>query len=479
MAARKLLPYQQLWVADNSQLKVCEKGRRIGLSWAEAYDSVMHAAQGDGNVFYQSYSKEMTSGFIDDCAGWAEVLQAGAAAVGESVIDDPDGDIQCFRLDMSSGKQILAMTSAPRAFRSKGKPGDIGIIDEAAFVDDLGEVLKAALAFLVWGGRVRVISTHNGEASAFNRLLQDVTDGVRSGTRHRTTFSDAVNDGLYERICKVTGSVWSPEAQDAWEAELRRSYGSAAAEELDCIPAAGGGAWLKWNLIRQAERDDAGIPKLTGSGATYIAVDVARRRHCWVAVVFEVVGDVLWLREMVVRQDIPFSEQEEILRRLVDRYRPVRIAIDQTGIGEQFTERAKTRHGSLRVVGVLFSAGSKLDMAISLRQAFEDGRIRIVGNDDMRDDLHSVKSEPRSGDGPPRLAADEGKDGSHGDRFWACAMAAWLAAVNSGPFEGVSAADKSVENRRGSLDSWTQSAIAADRKLGIVRGASAGIAGTI
>ena len=36
------------------------------------------------------------------------------------------------------------------------------MIDEAAFHDDLPELLKAALAFTMWGGVVRVISTHNG-----------------------------------------------------------------------------------------------------------------------------------------------------------------------------------------------------------------------------------------------------------------------------------------------------------------------------
>ena len=55
-----------------------------------------------------------------------------------------------FRLPFRSGKQIYAVTSAPRAFRSKGRPGDRAVLDEAAFVDDLGECLKAALAFLTW-----------------------------------------------------------------------------------------------------------------------------------------------------------------------------------------------------------------------------------------------------------------------------------------------------------------------------------------
>ena len=30
-----LMPYQAAWVADDAQLKIAEKGRRIGLTWAD------------------------------------------------------------------------------------------------------------------------------------------------------------------------------------------------------------------------------------------------------------------------------------------------------------------------------------------------------------------------------------------------------------------------------------------------------------
>ena len=51
-----LLPYQTRWVEDGAGLKVIEKARRIGISWAEAYDAVMHAgAVTGGNVYYQAY----------------------------------------------------------------------------------------------------------------------------------------------------------------------------------------------------------------------------------------------------------------------------------------------------------------------------------------------------------------------------------------------------------------------------------------
>ena len=82
MTSRALLPYQSAWVADPTPLAVMEKSRRIGISWAEAYHAVMHAGEGRGDIYYQSYAREMTRGFIADCAGWAEDLGIAAEAAG-------------------------------------------------------------------------------------------------------------------------------------------------------------------------------------------------------------------------------------------------------------------------------------------------------------------------------------------------------------------------------------------------------------
>ena len=203
---RELLPYQKRWTRDRAGLKVIEKSRRIGISWAEAYDAVMHAGgKPGGNVYYQAYNQDMTRGFIEDCAGWAKPLNFGAEAIGEELIEEGDQTVKAFRVGFTSGREIVAMTSAPRAFRSKGRPGDLAIVDEAAFVDNLGEVLKAALAFRVWGGRAHIISTHNGEANAFAALCRDIRDGVQPGSLHRVTLREALADGLYRRICEVAG----------------------------------------------------------------------------------------------------------------------------------------------------------------------------------------------------------------------------------------------------------------------------------
>jgi len=278
-----------------------------------------------------------------------------------------------------------------------------------------------------------------------------------------------VEEGLCRRIFEISGRTWSPEAEAEWVAEIRKEYGSAAEEELDCIPSAAGGAWLTWEDIRAAEDQDAGDPELfTGrrGSVTWIGNDIARRQHLWVAWVIEMVGDVAWTREIVEMRNASFSTQDAELDRLVARYRPIRIAMDQTGMGEKPVEDAKWRYGESRVDGVVMSGARRLDAATAFKERFEDRTIRIPGqNPVLRTDLHSVRKETGP-TGSPRLVADESNRESHADRFWAGALACLAAAAGGGPIEGESAGDRVSARFENALG---QSGYTVDRALGIVR----------
>ena len=439
---RSLMPYQARWVQDAAGQKVIEKSRRIGISWAEAYDAVLHAGleSGGGNVYYQSYAYDMAAGFISDCADWAEALEAGAAAADEILIQlDDRTTIQTHRLRLASGNEILAMTSAPRAFRSRGRPGDLAIIDEAAFVDDLREVLKAARAFRMWGGRVHVISTHNGADNPFAALCRDVREGRAPGTLHTVTLRDACCEGLAERSLAVQDMRATPADQAAWEAGIRAEYGEFAGEELDCVPSQGSGAWLAWDWIRACEGPaDAGAWTETKTGrvwraaagrqsgeTAWIGVDIARRVHLWVAAVVAVRGRRRRLVELVEARNLPFSEQGDVVRRLLLEWTPPRVAVDQTGIGEAVVEGWQRRFGRLRIEGVIMSGGRRLDVATALREVVEDTRLAIPPDDRLRADLHAIRrvATPTG----TRLVAPDGGE-SHADRFWALALACAAAA---------------------------------------------------
>jgi len=148
------LPYQQKWSADESPVKWVEKSRRVGLSWGEAGEDALLAASEHGmDVFYIGYNKDMALEYIEDAAGWARHYSLAATSIEEFVFEDGSEKkgILAFRLRFASGFKIVALSSRPANLR--GKQGKI-VIDEAAFHDDLPGLLKAAVAMLMWGGRV-------------------------------------------------------------------------------------------------------------------------------------------------------------------------------------------------------------------------------------------------------------------------------------------------------------------------------------
>ena len=122
--------------------------------------------------------------------------------------------------------------------------------------------MKAALAFLMWGGQVIVCSTHNGSENEFNLQVQEIL-GQRSKFMHmRIDFDEALQEGLYQRICLVTGVEWTPEGEAQWRQDIIDFYGDGADEELFCVPSMGSGAWLSAPLIEARMNSDGPVLRL-------------------------------------------------------------------------------------------------------------------------------------------------------------------------------------------------------------------------
>ena len=203
----------------------------------------------------------------------------------------------------------------------------------------------------------------------------------------------------------------------------------AFAQEFELAWLDAASAWLPYDLISTCEHPSAGNPALYKRGICYVGVDIAARNDLFVIWVLELVDGQLVTREVIAEKRITFRRQDELLADVFRRYRVAKCNIDQTGMGEKPVEDAKRNHGEDRVEGVLFSAGSKLDMATTLKEHFQDRTVLIPQGDPLlRADLHSIRSTVGP-TGIRRLVADGETDG-HADRFWALALA--TAASESG-----------------------------------------------
>ena len=452
-----LLPYQKAWLGDKSPDKVVEKSRRIGLTWAQALDDVLKASTSgrDGmDVLYISFNQDMTREYIDTCAEWAKKLQIVAGKVNEDIFRDGDErEIKAFRIDFASGHKILALSNRPSNLR--GKQGRV-IIDEAAFVEDLPELLKAALALLMWGGQVIIISTHDGAENPFNELIQDVRAGNLPYSLHRITLDDALSAGLYRRICRVTKQNWTPEAEEAWRADLIKTYGDGADEELFCIPRQSSGAYLTTGMIEAcmetapvltwtppagdfvdwpltvAERYTKGWiteqlePLLSGlpkDRAHFCGVDFGRSGDLSVFWPATEEKDLRLVPPFVLElRNCPHRTQQQILFAVLDALpRFSGVSLDARGNGSALAEAARQQYGPGRVREVMISEGWYRETMPLLKAGIEDKTLILPKDAGILSDFRSLRVMK----GVARVPEQRTKDktgGRHGDSAVACAM---------------------------------------------------------
>jgi phage FluMu gp28-like protein len=465
MTSAVLLPYQQHWIADTSQVKICEKSRRVGLSWAEAANSALEAAkQGGQDTWYLGYSQDMAQEFIRDAAWWTGHYQIAADAMEQIVVEDEDRDILAYRINFASGNRITALSSSPRNLR--GKQGRV-VIDEAAFHPDLGELLKSAFALLIWGGSVSIISTHFGVDNPFNEAVNDVREGRKPYSLHRITFDDAIEQGLCKRVFVASKRNWSQEAQAAWVESIRAIYRDNAAEELDCVPSNSSGVYLSRALIESRMTADAPVLRYTCKNGFEQLPDHVREADAqdWldthIAPLLEALprtarsslgqdfgrsGDLSVLVPLLEGQGLqrdcpfviemrntPFRQQEQIVFWLCDRLpRFTHGAFDARGNGQFLAEVAMQRYGSTSITQVMITQNWYLENMPKMKAALEDGTLASMPKDrDILDDLRAIqviKGIPRIPEGKTKTGQGQQR---HGDAAVAFCMA-WFATNQCG-----------------------------------------------
>ena len=434
---RVLLPWQEAWRRDTSRMKIWEKSRRIGATFTEANDCVMTRLTKEkrSHYWFSSADESAAYEFADYCRFWMKKFGTVVEIVTDSVRDDLTGrDAKAFVVTVN-GFRITAMSSNPRRFRSKG--GDV-CLDEYAFHDDPAKMWAAAYPTITWGDSIRVLSTHNGEGSAFHKQIQGGTpfvEGVTLADRfsvHRVTILDAIEQGLVERINEVKGTSMSREdflascragcrTEDDW------------LQEFMAIPSKDASAWLTYQLIEQCEDDRAGDPAYYGDGQRYIGMDIGESKDRTVIWTLERVGDILWTREVLVMTDEDLSVKQAALLERMRHPKVVRACIDATGLGTQIAQEAeRTGKGE----AVKFTLPAKDELASPLRGYFEDRTIRVPGprngdpsGGDTREQLHAVRMT-RTANGTPRYDAARTEEG-HADKFWGLALACHAAKLRS------------------------------------------------
>lgn len=410
-----LYDYQMRWLLDKSRFKIGMFARQTGKTFTTSLELVDDCFETEAlgrrtrwvilSRGERQAREAMEEGVKKHCKAYNLAIQEF-----ESGFRGADGTLYN-QLDvmLPNGSKITALPANPDTAR--GFSANV-FLDEFAFHADSRKIWSALFPVISNGYKLRVTSTPNGKGNKFYDLM---TGDDALWSRHRVDIYQAVKDGLPRDIEQLRTAL---DDEDAWAQEY----------ELKWLDEAS--AWLSFDLINAVEHDAAGKPEQYQGGPCYVGVDIAARNDLFVIWVAELVGDVLWTREIITRRRIPFAEQDALLDGVFQTYRVLRCCMDQTGMGEKPVEDAQHRHGTSRVEGVLFTATNKLTLATHGKEAFEDRKLRIpLGDAALRADLHKLQkvSGPT---GTPRFVADSDSSG-HADRAWACFLAC-NAAANPG-----------------------------------------------
>ena len=438
------------------------KSARIGYSFGTGIEAIQDCLLHKTTWTIGSASMSQSVEFVDQVQSNIEAINATAQAFREPFADEMgQTSITQTRVEFANGSRIIALPANPRTMR--GYPGN-AVLDEFAHHEGSYQIWAAVSRQVALGHKLRVLSTPYGESGKFYDLAKEfgLTDGVapESNPVRRGAWSChwidvimAIAEGCPIDLLEI---------EDLYKGDLATMQ-----QEFYCVFLKAIDAWLSLELIAAAEDDAATVEldsRFRGNdrdgdhGFLALGVDFGRSGDRTCAWLDEYVGDVAWSRCVKYLHSMPFFVSDADLRSgKTDQVHELdalvaladRAAMDSTGIGLGAFEWFNARYPG-KVMGVNFggtvkrlsqggAAGSglaesikiKTDMAVRIKQRFEQHKNRIPRNLDIRQELQAIKREQSGGAitfDAPRIEVDtpggsKKKVYSHAEAFWAKAMA--------------------------------------------------------
>ena len=466
-ATSYFLPYQEAWINDDSPLKVAEKSRRVGFTYASSYRMFQKCMRrGKGFTQWVSSRDRLTAQELirDYVAMWCKLANVAAQGMtGEDVqVIDPEKDITAFVCTFPNGARIVSLSSTPEAFAGKG--GDV-FLDEVDLHRDSGALIDMAYPCIMWGNQLEMVSAYRVDGSKdtpFAKLVASARkDNPQHASLHRVTIHDAVAQGLVEKINEKSGRS---QTREEFLAQTRAGCRTQAAWEsqFECKVQDAGGKLLPTKVLAPCEMDAADIAEIERrfpDAPRFAGYDIARRRHASAWSEWLQVGVTYFLVERETFHDLEFKAQRKFLEGKMNRRerRICRLALDATGLGMETAEwAAETWPG--RVDQVNLESHRRHELCMMFQDWFNTGAARIPADDALREDYQTpVLKTAANGSvrvAVPEFENDEGEV-SHCDEFMGGVLA--RSAADAGGVAPAMAAASEAEGDAPDMDAGGRS----------------------
>ncbi len=414
------LPFQGRWITDNAQLKLYEKTRRGGITYATSYRAVqkcLREKKDSSFVQWVSSRDELTAKefIIDYVAMWAkeanniarEMAQGFEGVIGLDaenfeVVDQKHG-ITARVVKFKNGARIISLSSNPLAFAGKG--GDV-LIDEWDLHEDQAVIYDMAYPCITWGGQLELVSAYSAsgtEDTEFARLCKDVREGNRPNISfHRTTIVDAIEEGFVEKVNEVKAKKGLPPQtreeflnglrdgcrtigafKSQYMCEPNNASGTSLVSKADLAASKGAFDILRLHLVGDGSKlditDPSCQPYINKEFWKDIFADEKRLELGWD---IAVTGDLasIFINKVndqqkpllvnITLKKCKLESQRQIIETMYEATNRIVGAGDKSGIGYSDCVKLETTYPD-RFAGVVFGGTTKLIVMTSMQGAFE------------------------------------------------------------------------------------------------------------
>lgn len=460
---------QYLNLCEDHIAQAISKTRQCGFSWLLALEAVIRAYIHRGSL----------TNFVSINRDEAEEKIRYAAQINEALW--PDVRLTWVtnnrgELEANNGSRIRSHASKP----PRGRPKAHHRLDECAHYQRPKEIYDGAAPSLLRAGSIALASSP-WVKGGFHYEVMEQPDRYPSFERMwipwwevrglcadvETARAQAPALQTEERVDRFGTPrlqlLFEIMSLDSFQVECELAY---ADDNL---------AWITWEEIQACTTDpeaDAclfaeGMDRIEDAlqelrrrrprGSVFAGYDVARKHDKAVLALLENRGKVFHLIGLFVLKNASFDVQRTLLERVTPLVR--KGCIDATGLGANLAEDMHRYDSGWKEV--IFSHPVKGELAIDLRQRFQQRTIAIPANRNLQRDLHSVHRMVTAANNTiyevGRGVEGEVDDG-HADMFWALSLAVratagsgWVpvpAALRIGPgptFTGINQATGRIE----------------------------------
>lgn len=279
------LPYQWRWITDRSAIKIMEKSRQIGISWATSYDVVRQQSLAATKLdsWISSRDEIQARLFLQDCKKFSGLLNVVASEISEKIYKLSESEsITAFEMSFANKTVIHSMSSNPDA--QAGKRGT-RVLDEFALHKNPKLLYSIALPGITWGGQMAIVSTHRGKHNFFNKLIEEVRNGgnKKRVCLHRVSLQDALDQGfLWVLQQKLPEADARQEMKEADYFDYVRSQCAdeeSFSQEYMCVPADESSVFITSDLfdaVVYGLGEDWHKP-LAECGELYVGIDIGHK----------------------------------------------------------------------------------------------------------------------------------------------------------------------------------------------------------